>query len=96
VIGNTNMEEFDFPQGNGNATTRFSADTGIDMSFWNRLLFALRFADINLILNQDINRREPVAVAAQHRRARAAVGALPATSIRIPTLLWARMAGSTG
>ena len=55
VIGNTNMEEFDFPQGNGNATTRFSADTGIDMSFWNRLLFAVRFADINLILNQDIN-----------------------------------------
>jgi len=55
VIGRTNMEEFDFPQGNGNATTRFSADTGIDMSFWNRLLFAVRFADINLILNQDIS-----------------------------------------
>lgn len=54
VIGRTNMEEFDFPQGNGNATTRFSADTGIDMSFWNRLLFAVRFADVNLILNQDI------------------------------------------
>jgi uncharacterized membrane protein (UPF0182 family) len=54
IIGRTNMEEFNFPQGNGNATTRFSADTGIDMSFWNRLLFAMRFADINLILNQDI------------------------------------------
>lgn len=54
VIGRTNMEEFDFPQGDGNATTRFSADTGIDMSFWNRLLFAVRFGDINLLLNQDI------------------------------------------
>ena len=54
VIGRTNMEEFDFPQGGGNATTRFSADTGIDMTFWNRLLFALRFADINMVLNQDI------------------------------------------
>jgi len=54
VVGRTNMEEFDFPQGNGNATTRFAADTGIDMSFWNRLLFALRLTDINLILNQDI------------------------------------------
>ncbi|MCB0135344.1 MAG: UPF0182 family protein, partial [Caldilineaceae bacterium] len=54
VIGRTNMEEFDFPQGGGNVTTRFSADTGIDMTFWNRLLFALRFADINLVLNQDI------------------------------------------
>lgn len=54
VIGRTNMEEFDFPQGGGNVTTRFSADTGIDMTFWNRVLFALRFADINLVLNQDI------------------------------------------
>ena len=24
------------------------------MTFWNRLLFALRFADINMVLNQDI------------------------------------------
>jgi len=54
VIGRTNMEEFHYPQGDGNITTRFSADTGIDMSFWNRVLFALRFGDINLILNQDI------------------------------------------
>jgi len=54
VIGRTNMEEFDFPQGGGNVTTRFSADTGIDMTFWNRMLFAMRFADINIVLNQDI------------------------------------------
>ncbi|MFZ4847582.1 MAG: UPF0182 family protein [Caldilinea sp.] len=54
VIGRTQMAEFDFPQGGGNATTSFSADTGIEMTFWNRLLFAVRFGDINLILNQDI------------------------------------------
>jgi uncharacterized membrane protein (UPF0182 family) len=54
VIGRTNMEEFHFPQGDGNVTTRFAADTGIDMSFWNRVLFALRFGDINLVLNSDI------------------------------------------
>lgn len=55
VIGRTNEPEFDYPRGDGNVTTRFDADTGIEMSFMNRLLFALRFADINLLLNQDIN-----------------------------------------
>ncbi|MBE2240996.1 MAG: UPF0182 family protein [Caldilineaceae bacterium] len=54
VIGHTKMEEFSYPQGDGNVTTSFSADTGIDMTFWHRLLFAVRFGDINLILNQDI------------------------------------------
>jgi len=54
VIGATLAEEFDYPTGSGYATTRFSADTGIEMSFWNRLLFALRFGDINIMLSQDI------------------------------------------
>jgi len=54
VIGRTQVEEFNYPQATGFATTRFSADTGIPMSFANRLLFALDFADINLLLNQDI------------------------------------------
>jgi uncharacterized membrane protein (UPF0182 family) len=55
VIGRTNEPEFDYPRGDGNVTTRFDADTGISMSLWNRILFALRFADINILLNQDIN-----------------------------------------
>jgi uncharacterized membrane protein (UPF0182 family) len=55
VIGRTEVEEFNYPQATGFATTRFSADTGIPMTFGNRLLFALRFADINLVLNQDIS-----------------------------------------
>ena len=54
VIGRTDEPEFDYPRGDGNVTTFFDADTGIDMSFWNRLLFAIRFADINILLNQDI------------------------------------------
>ena len=54
VIGRTLAEEFDYPSGSGFATTRFSADTGIAMSFMNRLLFALRFGDINILLSQDI------------------------------------------
>jgi len=55
VITRTEEPEFDYPRGEGNVTTRFDADSGISMSFMNRLLFALRFADINILLNQDIS-----------------------------------------
>jgi len=55
VIARTDEPEFDFPRGDGNETTRFAADTGIDMSLGSRLLFALHFADLNILLNRDIN-----------------------------------------
>ncbi len=55
VIARTNEPEFDFPREDGNETTRFAADTGIDMGFGTRLLFALYFADLNMVLNSDIN-----------------------------------------
>ena len=54
VVGNTKSPEFDYPQGGGYATTQFSAKTGIEMSFWMRLLFAIRYADVNVLLSQDI------------------------------------------
>jgi uncharacterized membrane protein (UPF0182 family) len=54
VIARTNEPEFDYPSGERNVTTRFEADSGIAMSLWARLLFAIHFADINLLLNQDI------------------------------------------
>ncbi len=55
VIADTQEPEFDYPDGDGNVTTRFDAGTGVSMTFMNRLLFALRFADINILLNQDID-----------------------------------------
>jgi uncharacterized membrane protein (UPF0182 family) len=54
VIGNTDEPEFDYPSEDGNVTTQFSADTGIEMNLLSRLLFAVRFADINMLLNGDI------------------------------------------
>ena len=55
VIGRTGEPEFDYPSGDGNVMTQFDADTGIDMSLMARLLFAIRFADINILLNGDID-----------------------------------------
>jgi uncharacterized membrane protein (UPF0182 family) len=56
VIAATTEPEFDYPRGDGNVTTHFAADTGIEMTLWARLLFAIRFADINVLLNRDIDR----------------------------------------
>lgn len=54
VIARTSEAEFDYPRGDRNETTRFAADTGIEMTMGARLLFALHFADFNLLLNRDI------------------------------------------
>lgn len=54
VVGRTRVPEFDYPAGDGNVTTQFAADTGIDMSWWNRLLFAIHLGDYNLLLNGDL------------------------------------------
>ncbi len=53
-LGARRSRSSSYPSGDGNVTTHFAADTGIPMSLWARLLFAIRFADINLLLNQDI------------------------------------------
>lgn len=54
VIARTEEPEFSYPRGEGNVTTHFEADSGISMTFWARLIFAIHFADINILLNQDI------------------------------------------
>ncbi len=54
VIARTRQPEFDYSRGEQVFTTSFDADTGIDMTMAARLLFALHFGDINMLLNQDI------------------------------------------
>ena len=54
VIVNTEAAEFDYPGRTGSITTNFEAKTGILTSYMRRVLFALRFADVNLLLNSDI------------------------------------------
>ncbi|RIK36454.1 MAG: UPF0182 family protein [Chloroflexi bacterium] len=54
VIARTQQAEFDYSRGDQIVTTNFDAATGIDMRLGARLLFALHFADLNMVLNQDI------------------------------------------
>ena len=56
VIVKTDTPEFDYPRGEGgNVFTTFAGDTGINIgSFLTRLAFAIRFADINLFISQEL------------------------------------------
>ncbi len=56
VIVKTDTLEFDYPRGEGgNATTTFAGDSGIDLGgLMPRLAFALRFADVNLLISQEM------------------------------------------
>ncbi len=55
VVVKTTTPEFDYPQGESGAFTTYAADAGVPIgSMFNRLLFALKFQDANLVLNQSL------------------------------------------
>src|SRR5699024_6546021 len=54
VIGNSKYAEFDYPQEGENQSSRFEADTGIDMTPFNRFLFALREKSFRLLVSDQI------------------------------------------
>ncbi len=56
VIVKTETEEFDYPRGEGgNVFTTFEGDTGINIGgFLPRLAFAIQFADVNLLISQEL------------------------------------------
>ncbi|MBI5645509.1 MAG: UPF0182 family protein [Ignavibacteriae bacterium] len=52
VVVKGNIDEFDYPVGDQNRMTRYLEQTGVDMgSFFRRLMFALHFADFNLLIS---------------------------------------------
>jgi uncharacterized membrane protein (UPF0182 family) len=55
VIVNSASEEFDYPQEGTDARTRYSGKGGVGISsFWDRLLFTLRFGETNLLFSDQI------------------------------------------
>ena len=56
VIVGTSQDEFDYAQEPHDVTTRFSGGGGIGVSsLWDRLLFALRFGDLNLLISSQLS-----------------------------------------
>jgi len=55
VIVRTETDEFHYPRGEANETTRYSGKGGVALgSIWRKLLFALRFRSYQIVLSDDI------------------------------------------
>lgn len=55
VIVNTKTDEFDYPQGEDNAYTRFTGNTGVKVgSVLRRAVFALSLSDYKLLLSSEV------------------------------------------
>lgn len=55
VIVNTDEQEFDYPSGSDNAMTLYEGEAGINLTFLNKLLFAIRQGDFRILISNNIN-----------------------------------------
>lgn len=56
IVVNTNEPEFDYPSGESNVYAEYQGQGGIPMNFLNRLLFAIREGDMQLLVSTNINK----------------------------------------
>ncbi|WP_417891976.1 UPF0182 family protein [Virgibacillus kekensis] len=54
VIVNSSVDEFDYPAGDSNVDTRYTADSGIQLSGINRLLFALSEGSFRMLVSDQV------------------------------------------
>ena len=54
VFVRTNRPEFDYPVGNKNVYSRYEGRGGVPLSFLRKLLFAVRFGSLTMLLSDDI------------------------------------------
>jgi len=54
VVVNARSDEFSYPLGESNATTRYQGDDGITLGFLNKLMFSLRYGTTKLFLADDV------------------------------------------
>jgi len=54
ALVNTNVSEFDYPQGGANKITNYVGKAGIKMNLGNKLLFAINNGELNFLLSRDI------------------------------------------
>lgn len=55
VLVNTKTNEFDYPKGNTNEYVNYAGEGGVKLdSFFKKIMMAIRFADIKILLSSDI------------------------------------------
>jgi uncharacterized membrane protein (UPF0182 family) len=63
ALVNTKINEMDYPKENGeNATKNYDSESGIKMSFFNRLLFAINQNDVKFLLSGDITSESKILI----------------------------------
>ena len=61
VVTNTTQKEFDHPSGTKDVYATYTGHGGVKVhSFWRKLLFALRFSDVNLLFSGQIGNNSQV------------------------------------
>jgi len=55
IVVNTNEKEFSYPLGETNVETMYEADSGVNMNWFNRLMFSIREGDIRLLFSANVN-----------------------------------------
>ena len=69
VVVNTSMQEFDYPSGNENKFSTYQGAGGVPMEgFLDRLAFAIRFTDLNLVLSNYITDESRIMLRRQIRQ----------------------------
>jgi uncharacterized membrane protein (UPF0182 family) len=54
VFVRTKREEFDYPVGEKNVYTQYQGKGGVPLSFWKKVIFAIRFGSIDILLSNDV------------------------------------------
>lgn len=55
IIVNTDEKEFDYPSGSDNVETKYEGTAGINLSFMNRVLFAMKEGNYKLLISNNIS-----------------------------------------
>ena len=55
IIINTDEQEFDYPKGSSNAYTMYEGQAGIELNLLNRILFAIREGDVQMLVSTNID-----------------------------------------
>mgnify|MGYP000122957829 FL=1 len=62
ILVNTNEDEFDYPDGNSNKYTQYKGNAGINMNFFNRLLFSIRQHSLKLLVSSNVDRNSKIVI----------------------------------
>ena len=62
ILVNTDEEEFDYPDGDQNQYTMYEGDAGIELSFFNRLMFSIREGSLKMLVSTNIDDKSRIII----------------------------------